>query len=240
VFKYYNFHVSLILPPSPQGDSEDAKPIKTVIDTNGHIDLDGGGTIVDQKLFRSIICSLLYITVSMSDVMFSVCMCARFQASPIEDRLKAAKRIRRYLKHTPNIGLWYSKGAQFELIRYSNSDYAGCKVDRKSTLGCCQFLERSLVSWSSKKQNSVALSTIKAEYISVGNCCAQLFWVKQTLLDYGVSFKNVSFMCDNESVVKLATNLVQHSRTKHINIRHHFIERSCWQRGYLNLFNWDG
>jgi hypothetical protein len=107
------------------------------------------------------------------------------------------------LKHTPNIGLWYPKSAQFELIGYLDSNYAGCKVDRKSISGCCQFLGRSLVSWSSKKQNSVALSTAEAEYISAGNCCAQLLWMKQTLLDYGISFINVPLMCDNESVVKL-------------------------------------
>jgi hypothetical protein len=107
--------------------------------------------MVDQKLYRSIIGSLLYITASRPDVMFSVCMCARFQASPREIHLKVAKRILRYLKYTLNIGLWYPKGAQFELIGYSDSDYAGCKVDRKSSSGYCQFLGRSLVSWSSKK-----------------------------------------------------------------------------------------
>jgi hypothetical protein len=155
--------------------------------------------------------------------MFSVCMCARFQASPREVHLKATKIISRYLKHTPNIVLWYPKGVQFELIGYSDSDYAGCKVDRKSTSGCCQFLARYLVSWSSKKQNSVDLYIAEAEYISVGNCCAQLLWMKQTLLDYGISFKNVSLMADNESALKLATNPVQHTRTKHIDIRHHFL-----------------
>jgi hypothetical protein len=153
---------------------ENAKSIKTPMATNGHLDLDEGGTIVDQKLFRSIIGILLYIIASRPDVMFSVCMCARFQASPREVHLKAAKRILRYLKHTPNIGLWYPKGAQFELIGYSDSDYAGCKVDRKRTSRSYQFLRRSLVSWSSKKQNSVVLSTAEAKYISAGNCCAQL------------------------------------------------------------------
>ena len=215
---------------------ENAKPIKTPMATNGHLDLDEGGTMVDQKLYRSIIGSLLYITASRPDVMFSVCMCARFQASPREIHLKAAKRILRYLKYTPNIGLWYPKGAQFELIGYSDSDYAGCKVDRKSTSGCCQFLGRSLVSWSSKKQNSVALSTAEAEYISAGNCCAQLLWMKQTLLDYGIIFKNVPLMCDNESAVKLATNPVQHSRTKHIDIRHHFL-RDHVGKGDISIYS---
>jgi hypothetical protein len=152
--------------------------------------------------------------------------------------LKAAKRILRYLKYTPNIGLWYPKGAQFELIGYSDSDYAGFKVDRKSTSGCCQFLGRSLVSWSSKKQNYVALSTAEAEYISVGNCCAQLLWMKQTLLDYGIIFKNVSLMCDNESAVKLAINPVQHSRTKHIDIRHHFL-RDYVGKGEITIYSID-
>jgi hypothetical protein len=167
--------------------------------------------------------------------MFSVCMCARFQASPSEVHLKAAKIILRYLKHTTNIGLWYPKSAQFELIGYSDSNYAGCKVDRKSTSRCCQFLGRSLISWSSKKQNLVALSTTEAEYISAGNCCAQLLWMKQTLLDYGISFRNVPFMCDNESAVKLATNSVQHSRTKHVDKRHHFL-RDHVGKGDISIY----
>jgi hypothetical protein len=215
---------------------ENAKSIKTPMATNGDVDLDEGGTIVDQKLFRSIIGSLLYITASRPDVMFSVCMCARFQASPREVYLKAAKRILRYLKHTPNIGLWYPNGAQFELIGYSDLDYAGCKVDRKSTLGCCQFLGRSLVLWSSKKQNSVALSTTEAEYISADNYYAQSLWMKQTLLDYGISFKNIPLLCDNESAVKLATNPVQHSRTKHIDIRHHFL-RDHVGKGDISIYS---
>jgi hypothetical protein len=116
-------------------------------------------------------------------------MCARFQAAPKECHLTAVKRILRYLKYSPNIGIWYPKGAQFELVGFSDSDYAGCKVNRKSTSGGCQLLGWSLVSWSSKKQNLVALSTAEAEYISTGSCCAQLLWMKQTLLDYGVKLR---------------------------------------------------
>uniref|UniRef100_A0A0A9DZR3 Reverse transcriptase Ty1/copia-type domain-containing protein n=1 Tax=Arundo donax TaxID=35708 RepID=A0A0A9DZR3_ARUDO len=82
---------------------------------------------------------------------------------------------------------------------------------------------KSLVSWSSKKQNSVALSTAEVEYISAGSYCAQLLWMKQTLLDFGVTFDEVPLLCDNESAVKIATNSVQHSRTKHIDIQHHFL-----------------
>ena len=162
---------------------DECKPIKTPMPSNGHLDLDEGGKTVDQTLYRSMIGSLLYLTASRPDIMFSVCMCARFQASPKETHLIAVKRILRYLKHTPSIGLWYPKGAIFELIGYSDSDYAGCKVDRKSTFGGCHLLGRSLVSWSSKKQNSVALSTAEAEYIAAGACCAQILYIKQTLLE---------------------------------------------------------
>ena len=148
--------------------------------------------------------------------------------------MKAVKRILRYLKCTPNIGLWYPKGAQFELMGFSDSDYAGNTVDRKSTLGSCQFLGRSLVSWSSKKQNCVSLSSTEAEYIAAGSCCAQLLWMKQTLLDYGYNFEKVPLFCDNESARKMATNPVHHSRTKHIDVRHHFI-RDLVSRGDIEI-----
>ena len=164
----------------------------------------------------------------------SCLVCARFQTSPRESHLKATKRILRYLKHTQNIGLWYPKGAKFELVGYSDSDYAGCKDDRKSTSGTCQLLGRSLVLWSSKKQNSIALSTAEAEYISVGSCCAQILWMKATLNDFGIKFKKVPLLCDNESAIKLTNNSVQHVRTKHIDVRHHFI-RDHQQKGIFAL-----
>ena len=135
----------------------------------------------------------------------------------------AVKRILRYLVHTPNLGLWYSKGSKFDLLGYSDSDYAGCKVDRKSTSETCQFLGRSQVSWSSKKQNYVALSTAEAEYIAANACCAQLLWTRQTLHDFGCHFTKIPLLCDNESAIKLANNPVSHSRTKHIDIRYHFL-----------------
>jgi hypothetical protein len=125
---------------------EDAKAISTPMGTNGSLDSDASGNVVDQKMYRSMIGSLLYVTTSRLDVMFSVCMCARFQASPRESHLNATKRILSYLKHTQNVRLWYPKGSKFELIEYLNSDYAGYKVERRSTLGTCQLLERSFIS----------------------------------------------------------------------------------------------
>jgi hypothetical protein len=153
---------------------KNAKPMKTPMGTNGHLDLDTGGKSVDQKVYRSMIGSLLYLCASRPDIMLSVCMCARFHANPKEVHLRAMKRIMRYLVYIPKSELWYPKGSTFDLIGYSDIDYAGCKIDRKSTSGTCQFLGRSLVSWASKKQNSVALSTVEAEYIAAGHYCAQL------------------------------------------------------------------
>jgi hypothetical protein len=213
-----------------------AKPAKTPMASNVHLDLNEEGKPVDQKLYRLMTGSLLYLCASRPDIMLSVCMCARFQANPKACHLVVVKRILRYLVHTQNLGLRYPKGSFFNLLSYSDSDYAGCKVDRKSTTDICQFLRRSLVSWSSKKQNYVALSTAEAEYIAYGACCAQLLWMKQTLRDFGCEFNKILLLCDNESAIKLANNLVQHSRTKHIDIRHHFL-RDHEAKGDIELFH---
>nr|KYP33178.1 Copia protein [Cajanus cajan] len=110
--------------------------------------------------------------------MFSVCLCARYQSNPKESHLSALKRIMRYLLGTINLGLWYPKNMPFNLVGYSDSDFAGCKIDRKSTSGTCHFIGSTLVSWHSKKQNSVTLSTAEAEYIAAISCCAQILWMK--------------------------------------------------------------
>jgi hypothetical protein len=198
---------------------KNVKPIKTPMGTNGHLDLDTGGISIDQKVYRSMIEYLLYLCASRLDIMLSVCMCARFQANPNEVHLRVMNRIIRYLVYTPKFGLWYPRGSTFDLIGYSDDDYAGCKIDRKSTSGTCQFLGRSLVSWASKKQNSITLSTVEAEYIAAGHCCAQLLWMRQTLRDYGYKLSKVPLLCDNESAIRMADNPVEHSRTKHIDIR---------------------
>jgi hypothetical protein len=215
---------------------KDAKPAKTPMGTDGHVDLNKGGKSVDQKAYRSMIGSLLYLCASRPDIMLSVYMCARYQSDPKECHLVAVKRILRYLVATPCFGIWYPKGSTFDLIGYADSNYAGCKVDRKSTLGTCQFLGRSLVSWSSKKQTSVALSTAEAEYVAAGQCCTQLLWMRQTLQDFGYNLSKVPLLCDNESAIRLADNPVEHSRTKHIDIRHHFL-RDHQQKGDINIYH---
>jgi len=140
-----------------------------------------------------------------------------------ESHSKAAKRILKYLKGATNVGLWYPSHSPIHLNGYSNSDFAGCKLDRKNTSGTCHLLGSSLISWHSKKQACVALSTAEAEYIAAESCCAQIFRLKQQLADFGLKISKVPLLCDNTSAINLTKNHIQHSRTKHIEIRHDFI-----------------
>ena len=142
---------------------EEVKAKNTPMGSSIKLDMDEKGKSVDQTKYRGMIGSLLYLTGSKPDIMYSVCLCARFQACPKKSHLNAVKRIFRYLKGTIDIGLWYPKCDNFELICYSDADFGCCKIDGKSTSGTCHFLGHSLVSWHSKKQNSVALSTAEAE-----------------------------------------------------------------------------
>jgi hypothetical protein len=197
---------------------KDAKPAKTPMGIDGHLDLDKGGKFVDQKTYRSMIGSLLYICASRPDIMLSIGMCARFQSDTKKCHLVDVKQILRYLVHTSCFGIWYPKGSTFDLIGYSISNYAGRKVNKKRTSGTYQFPGRSLVSWSSKKQTFVALSTAEAEYVASGQCCAQLLWMRQTLWDFEYNLRKVPLLCDNESAICLADNPIEHNRTKHIDI----------------------
>ncbi|KAJ9544583.1 hypothetical protein OSB04_024290 [Centaurea solstitialis] len=146
------------------------------------------------------------------------------QCDPRESHLGDVKRILKYLKGTPNFGLWYPKDSGFELTAFIDSDHAGCKLNRKSTSGACQFLGNKLVSWSSRKQNCVSLSTAEAEYVAAACCCSQVLWMKIQLADYGYTMHRILIYCDSSSAIQIAANPVQHSRTKHIDIRYHFIK----------------
>ena len=151
---------------------DNSKPYSTPMSTSTKFDKDEKGKRVDSKLYRSMIGSLLYLIAGRPDIMFTICLCGRYQSCPKKSHLLAVKRIFRYLNDTPSLGLWYSKGSSSALHAYSDIDFGGCKLDRKNTSGTCQFLGNMLISWFSKKQHSVALSTTEAEYVAVGSCCA--------------------------------------------------------------------
>ncbi|KAK4340775.1 hypothetical protein RND71_039276 [Anisodus tanguticus] len=219
---------------------ENAKHPKTPMGSAQQVCKDNVGQDVDPTLYRSMIGSLLYLTASRPDIMFSVCVCARFQASPKVSLFNVVKRIIRYVTGTSDLGIWYSKDTNPNLIGYSDSDWAGDVNDRKSTRGECFYLGNNLVSWYSHKQNCVSLSTVESEYVAAGSCCAQLIWLRHMLDDYGISNNSMILYCDNLSAINISKNPVQRSRTKHIDIRHHFlrdlVEKQLVQIEYVDTF----
>ncbi|GJU52074.1 retrovirus-related pol polyprotein from transposon TNT 1-94 [Tanacetum coccineum] len=173
-------------------------PIDTPMVDRLKLDEEPLRTPVDQTRFCSMVGYLMYLTASRPDLVYDVCMCARYQASPTKTHLEALKRVFRYLRGTINWGLLYLKDTAMALTAYADADHVGCQDTRRSTSGSAQFLRDKLVSWSPKKQ-------------------------KSTLLDYGFAFNKIPLYCDNRSAIALCYNNVQHSRSIHIDIRHHFI-----------------
>ncbi|KAJ9557546.1 hypothetical protein OSB04_012160 [Centaurea solstitialis] len=201
----------------------DAKPASTPMETHKHLTADVEGEEVDVHQYRSMIGSLMYLTASRPDIMFAVCVCARFQVRPKESHLHAVKRIFKYLKGQPRLGLWYPNDTSFDLVAYTDSDYGGANLDRKSRSGGCQFLGGRLVSWQCKKQTTVSQSTTEAEYIAASQCCSQVLWIQNQMQDYGLSFLQTPIYIDNNSAISIVNNPVKHSKTKHIEIKYHLI-----------------
>nr|GEV76062.1 putative ribonuclease H-like domain-containing protein [Tanacetum cinerariifolium] len=212
----------------------DVRSANTPMDKENPWGKDGPGKDVELHLYRSMIGSLMYLTASRPDIMFTVCACARHQVTPKEFYLHAVKRIFRYLKGHPKLGLWYPKESPFDLVAYSDSDYYGATQDRKSTTGGCQFLGRRLISWQCKKQTIMATSTTEVEYVAAASGCGQVLWIQNKMLDYGYNFMNTKIYIDNNSAICIVKNHVYHSKTKHIETRHHFI-RDCYEKKLINV-----
>ncbi|GJX98090.1 putative ribonuclease H-like domain-containing protein [Tanacetum coccineum] len=187
----------------------EVKTASTPMETQKPLLKDEDGEEVDVHMYRSMIGSLMYLTSSRPDIMFAVCACARYQVNPKVSHLHAVKRIFRYLKGQPKLGLWYPKDSPFDLVAYTDSDYAGASLDRKSTTGGCQFLGCRLISWQCKKQTVVANSTTEAEYVAASSCYGQVLWIQNQLLDYGYNFMHTKIFIDNNkqfwSTVKAKT-----------------------------------
>ncbi|WVZ85047.1 hypothetical protein U9M48_032009 [Paspalum notatum var. saurae] len=197
---------------------ENSKPMSTPMNTKIMLDEDEEGEAVDQREFRGMIGSILYLTATRPDIQFAVCLCAHYQAS-----------LWIYLKFTPGLSFWYFSGSSLSLRGFSDASYASCRVDRKSTSGTCQFLGTSLVSWSSCMQASVSLSRVYS-------CCSQLLWMKATLSDYGLRFGRIPLLADSTSAVFVAKNPVLHFRTKHIDVMFHFL-RDHYEKGDIDLIH---
>ncbi|GJS25601.1 hypothetical protein Tco_0454233 [Tanacetum coccineum] len=178
----------------------------TPIESNKPLVKDEDGIDVDVHIYRSMIGSLMYLTASRPDIMFDVYACARFQVTPKASHLNAVKRIFRYLKHQPKLSLWYPRDSPFELEAYSNNDNGGASLDRKST----------------------------TEYVAAANCCGRVLWIQNQMMDYGFNFMNTKIHIDNESTISVIKNPVAHLRTKHIEIRFHFI-RDCYEKRLIKV-----
>ncbi|GJY83858.1 putative ribonuclease H-like domain-containing protein [Tanacetum coccineum] len=187
---------------------EICNPIHTPMVEKSKLDEDPQGKAIVLTCYRGMIGTLMYLTSSRPDLVFVVCMCARYQAKPTEKHLHAVKLIFRYLRGTINMGLWYLKDSCIALTAFADADHAGCQDTRKITSG-------------------------KAEYIALSGCCAQILWMRSQL--YGLGFNMIPLYCDNKSAIALCCNNVQHSRSKHIDIRHHFIKEQV-ENGVVELY----
>ncbi|GJT56427.1 retrovirus-related pol polyprotein from transposon TNT 1-94 [Tanacetum coccineum] len=214
---------------------ESCDPVGTPMEIKDKLDLDQNGSPVHATKYHSMIGALMYLTSSRPDIVHATCFCARYQAKPTEKHLKEVKRIFRYLRGSVNMGLWYTKDSSFELTGFSDADYSGCKDTFKITFGGAQFLGEKLVSWSSKKQDCMALSTAKAEYMSLSVCCAEVIWMRTQLTDYGVHFNKIPIYCDSKSAIGISCNPIQHSRTKHIVVHYHFLKEHV-EKGMIELY----
>ncbi|GJW66016.1 putative ribonuclease H-like domain-containing protein [Tanacetum coccineum] len=188
-------------------DFVSVKSAITPMETKAPLAQDEGGPNVDLHLYRSMIGCLMYLTASRPDIMYAVCACSRFQVTPKMSHLYAVNRMFKYIKGKPKLGLWYPRESPLDLVAYSNSDYAAANLDRKSTT---------------------------AEYVAAASCCGQVLWLQNQLLDYGFNFMNTIIHIDNQSTICIIKNPVYHSKTKHIEIRHHFI-RDCYEKKLIQV-----
>jgi len=196
----------------------DSKPVTSPIVSGSN------GAEVDDTYYKKIVGSLMYLTTTRLDIMFSVSLISRYMSKPTELHLQATKRILRYLNGTTNHGIFYKKGEEKELLVFKDSDYAGDEEDSKSTSGYVFLLSSGAVSWMSKKQPIVALSTTEAEFVAAAACACQAIWIRMVLRGLNhVQHKGTIIMCDNTSTIKLSKNPVMHGRSKHIRVRFHFL-----------------
>jgi hypothetical protein len=197
--------------------------------------VDTSSELIYATLYRQIIGSLMYLTNTRPDICFAVNALSQFLVEPRRVHLVVAKHVMRYLKGTIDCGLSYDGDHDFRLSGYTDADWAGSVSDRKSTSGCCFSLGSAMISWQSRKQSSIALSTAEAEYIDACSASCEAIWLRKLLTGlFDLEMRATLILCDNHSCIKMTENPVFHDRSKHIEIRYHFIHNMV-QRGALKL-----
>ncbi|PRQ41856.1 putative RNA-directed DNA polymerase [Rosa chinensis] len=218
---------------------KDCNSVTTPTDPTIKLKKDSEGKKIDATLFKQIVGSLMYLTTTRPDIMYAVSLISRYMESPTELHLFAAKRIFRYLKGTIDFGMWYKReteaGMSVGLYGFTDSDYAGDVDDRKSTSGNVFLLGSGVVSWGSKKQPIVTLSTTEAEFVAATSGACQAIWLRKLLGVLGNNQQGpTDIYCDNVSAIKLSKNPVLHGRSKHIDVRYHFLRDLC-KDGVINV-----
>ncbi|RVW75728.1 Retrovirus-related Pol polyprotein from transposon RE1 [Vitis vinifera] len=220
-----------------QAGLTDSKTVDTPVELNAHLTPSGGKPLSNPSLYRRLVGSLVYLTVTRPDISYAVHQVSQYLSAPRSTHYAAVLRILRYLKGTLFHGLFYSAQSPLVLRAFSDSDWARDPTDRRSTTGYCFLLGSSLISWRSKKQTFVARSSTEAEYRALADTTSELLWLKWLLKDLGVSTSSTTpLYCDNQSAIHIAHNDVFHERTKHIEIDCHFI-RYHLVHGALKLFS---
>ncbi|WKA08959.1 hypothetical protein VitviT2T_026639 [Vitis vinifera] len=220
-----------------QAGLTDSKTVDTPVELNAHLTPLGGKPLSNPSLYRRLVGSLVYLTVTRPDISYAVHQVSQYLSAPRSTHYAAVLRILRYLKGTLFHGLFYSAQSPLVLRAFSDADWAGDPTDRRSTTGYCFLLGSSLISWRSKKQTFVARSSTEAEYRALADTTSELLWLRWLLKDLGVSTSSATpLYCDNQSAIHIAHNDVFHERTKHIEIDCHFI-RYHLLHGALKLFS---
>ena len=203
---------------------EHCNPVATPMKLGTKLSKFEGGASVDANLYQTLVGSLRYLTCTRPDIAYSVGIVSRYMEDPKQSHWKAIKRILRYIQGTKSLGLFYSSTTDYNLVGYSDSDWCGDVDDRKSTSGYLFFMGETAFTWYSKKQPIVSLSTCEAEYVSASYCVCHAIWLRRLLGELKIpQQRSTEIRIDNKSAIELAKNPVHHERSKHIDVRFHFI-----------------
>ncbi|XP_038984427.1 secreted RxLR effector protein 161-like [Phoenix dactylifera] len=211
------------------------KSVSTPLVENEKLKKDDGAKKADAKMYKSLVGSLLYLTATRPDIMFAANLLSCYMQEPSQNHYGAGKRVLRHFRGTLDYGILYKAGECSSLIGYSDSDWAGCLDDMKSTSGYVFSLGSGICSWASKKQNIVAQSSAEAEYVAAAKATSQAVWLRRILENIGERREEETILfCDNKSAIAIGKNPISHDRTKHIAIKYHFI-REAIENGEIQL-----